>query len=336
MLWQHETVRCGFGARPAGVAYLFSWLVTTGCSPERSDASSRGTDSEGSTVATASEGGSAGGPSTGVVGGSSTGDGVAAMPATGSGALVTPPPDLAPELPPAPVEPCESHAVEADCDAAGCIWFATERLADRSTCTFESAGFCATASASTGDEDYDSAFYKRVGDVVHLRRVGRNAGDFPGLEHPAGWTECGLDSQDPEECACVCAAGRCPGDTALALLDACASPRPCDGDLAGDACLYQALAAEAAASLRILSLIGDRNVDDRVFLRGDGTATWMRSACDARDDSCRDRKWELPRLCSLRDRAAFLACAAADPADPQCRDVAAWFTDCKLAPATCP
>ncbi|MFZ6183465.1 hypothetical protein [Nannocystis pusilla] len=324
-------MRLGLGARPAGVAVLFSWLVATGCSPGRSDAASRGTDGEGSTVATAGEG-----STTGTAGSTSTGDAATSTPVTGTGALVTPPPDLAPELPPAPVEPCESHAVEADCDAAGCIWFATERLADRSTCAFEAAGFCATASASTGDEDYDSTFYKRVGDVVHVRRVGRKAGEFPGPEHPAGWTECGLGSQDPEACACVCAAGRCPGDIALALLDACASPRPCDDEVAGDACLYQALAAEAAASLRVESLVGTRDIDDRVFLRGDGTATWMRSTCDPRDASCRDRKWELPRLCSLRDRAGFLACAAADPADPQCRDVAAWFSDCKLAPATCP
>ncbi|WAS98156.1 hypothetical protein [Nannocystis punicea] len=324
-------MRLSFGACWAGVAYLFSWLVTTGCNPGRSDAASRGTDSEGTTLATPSEGGT-----TGVVGASSTGEAGTGVPATGTGALVTPPPDLAPELAPTPVEPCESHAAEGDCDAAGCIWFATERVADRSSCALEPAGFCATASASTGDEDYDSAFFKRVGDVVHLRRVGRKSSDFPGPEHPAGWTECGLGPGDPDECACVCAAGRCPGDIALALLDACGAPRPCDDEVDGDACLYQSLAAAAAASLRLRNLLDGRSVDDRVFLRGDGTATWMRSTCDPRDHSCSDRKWELPRLCTLRDRAVFTACAASAQLDPQCRDVAAWFTDCKLAPPTCP
>ncbi|MDC0674629.1 hypothetical protein [Nannocystis radixulma] len=320
-------MRFGFGARPAGAACFLSWLVTTGCSPGRSDASSRGTDSEGAAPSQASEGATTSAP------GTSTGD---AMTAATTTATTTATGEVAPEVATTPVEPCESHAAEADCDAAGCIWFATERVADRATCALESAGVCATASASTGDGDYDSAFYKKIGDVIHVRRVGRKASDFPGPEHPAGWTECGLGTDDPPECACVCAAGRCPGDVALALLDACASPRPCvDSPGDGDACLYQALAAAAAASLRVSTLTDDRNVDDRVFLRGDGTATWMRSTCDPRDHSCRDRKWELPRLCSLRDRAAFTACAQ-DASDPQCRDVAGWFVDCKLVPATCP
>ncbi|MDC0719254.1 hypothetical protein [Nannocystis bainbridge] len=319
------------GALSAGVVYLFSWLVTTGCSPGRSDAPVRGTDGDGgSTVATSGEG-----STTGLASGSSTGDAVTSLPATTtSGALLVPPPDLAPEPAPTAVQPCESHAVEADCDAAGCIWFATERLAERSTCALAPTGACASASASTGDDDYDSAFYKRLGDEVHVRRVGRKAGEVRGPEHPAGWTECGLGPDDPPECACVCAAGRCPGDLALVLLDACGTPRPCDDEVEGDACLYQTLAAAAAASLRVVS--PDRSLDDRVFLRGDGTATWMRSTCDPRDQSCRDRKWELPRLCSLRDRAAFLACAGADAPGPECRDVTTWFTDCKLTPATCP
>ena len=321
-------MRFGFGARPAGAACLLSWLVTTGCNPGRSDASARGTDSEGAGPSLASENATTGAP------GTTTGD-TPSLVTTTTTATTT----ATSEVAPTPVEPCESHVAEPDCDAAGCIWFATERVADRATCALEPAGFCATASASTGDEDYDSAFFKKIGDVVHVRRVGRKASEFPGPEHPAGWSECGVGADDPAECACVCAAGRCPGDSALALLDACNAPRPCADspgvDPDGDACLYKALAAAAAASLRVSTLADDRSVDDRVFLRGDGTATWMRSSCDPRDHSCRDRKWELPRLCTLRDRAAFAACAA-DGADPQCRDVAGWFSECKQAPPTCP
>ncbi len=225
-------------------------------------------------------------------------------------------PDLAPSSRPRPSSRASRTRSRPTCDAAGCIWFATERLADRSSCAFEAAGFCATASASTGDEDYDSTFYKRVGDVFHVRRVGRKAGDFPGPEHPAGWTECGLGPQDPEECACVCAAGRCPGDIALALLDACASPRPCDDEVAGDACLYRALAAEAAASLRVESLVGNRN--DRRPRRSSAATvplTWIAQHLRPARHLLPRPQVELPRLSPCATRAGFLACAAADPAD---------------------
>lgn len=322
-------MRFGFGVRPRGVACFLFWLVSTGCTPGRSDASSsRATD--------ASEGASDGLTTTGGGPGSTTTGDTTSVPTTAASDATA-----APE--PTPVEPCESHDAERDCDAAGCIWFATERVTDLATCALEPAGVCASASASTGDEGYDSAFFKRVDGVLHVRRVGRKAGEFPGPEHPAGWTECGLGPAEPRECGCVCAAGRCPGDIALDLLEACAVPRPCPDVTAaepawdGEGCVYQALAAEAAARLRVTSRVGDRDVEDRVYVRGDGTATWMRGSCDGRDASCRDRKWELPRLCTLRDRAEFTACAAgtAPDAPAKCRDVAAWFVDCAPTPATC-
>ena len=52
-------------------------------------------------------------------------------------------------------------------------------------------------------------------------------------------------------------------------------------------------------------------------------------------------KRELPRLCTLRDQAAFTAftaftACAADGSAPQCRDIACWFSECKQVPPTCP
>jgi hypothetical protein len=324
-------VRLGPGVRRVGVACLVSWLTASGCILGRAD-TSRASD---------------GGEGTPAMGSTSDGvvlDGVGVVSEGGEAPALAPVADAIAVHEPASVEPCESHTSERECDAAGCIWFDTERVTDLSTCALEPAGFCAAASASTGDDDYDSAFYKRVGDVVHVRRVGHKSSDFPGPEHPAGWTECGRGGVDPAECGCVCAAGHCPGDRALDLLEACGSPRECAdlpaGDLGaeGEACFYQALALQSAARLRVGAVVGDRNIEDRVYLRGDGTAMWLRSECDLRDLSCLDRKWELPRLCTLRDPAHFATCAAAeDPgAVPGCRDVAGWFGRCELAAATCP
>lgn len=240
----------------------------------------------------------------------------------------------------AALEPCEAHLTAPNCDAAGCIWFASERVVDLATCALSAAGFCATASGSTADEAHDSAFYKRVGGVLQLHRVGLRSCERSGTAHPHGWTECGVGPGDPPECGCVCAGGRCPGDLALDALEACAMPTPCadiDGDWRDPACVYQALATRARARLRVHIERGARDIDQRVYLRGDGSAQWIHSACGDDCFGCTDRAWDLPRTCTLRDPAYFAACAASD--DPAvlaaCRDLSTWFTDCALAPATC-
>lgn len=247
----------------------------------------------------------------------------------------------------ATVDPCESHLVQADCDAAGCVWFATEIVSDLATCELAPAGACVGASASTGDEEYDSTFFKVVEGVVQLRRVGHKSCDFLGAEHPDGWTECGTGPGDPAECGCVCAAGQCPGDVALAAMEACTLPRPCAdisafGDEIGwdeEDCHYKALAAGDPAALRVTVTRGDPVTTHRVYLRGDGKATRMISGCDmACVGACDDRTWTLPRECAVREAAYFDTCAAA--VDPvvlaACRDPDTWFTGCAAAPATCP
>ena len=239
------------------------------------------------------------------------------------------------------IEPCEAHLGASDCDAAGCIWFASEQIVDLGTCALTPAGFCATASGSTADDSHDSTFYRRIDGVLQLHRVGHRSCDRSGSAHPQGWTECGVGPGDPPECDCVCAAGQCPGDLARERLDACALPRPCPDvgrDWGGEECLYRALAAGAAASLRVHRGPGDPELDQRVYLRGDGTAQWLSRTCDDDCPGCSAPTWELPRACALREPAYFAACAATD--DPAiraaCRDLSTWFTGCARAPATCP
>ncbi|HEY8380372.1 MAG TPA: hypothetical protein VIK91_28005 [Nannocystis sp.] len=246
----------------------------------------------------------------------------------------------------AAVEPCDSYRLEADCRAAGCVWFATEIVAEHATCELVPAGACVETSAA-GDDNYDSAFFKVIDGVVHLRRVGRESCDVFGAEHPAGWRECGAGMDDPPECACVCASGQCPGDLALAALEACALPRPCadiaaHGDEIGwddEDCVYGALAAGEPAALRISVSLGDPLVRHRVYLRGDRQATRITSACDLScAGACDDPAWSRPQTCTLREPAFFADCAAAgDPALlAACRDPGAWFLDCAVEPPTCP
>lgn len=269
------------------------------------------------------------------------------IPAVGAGAQVgfTVDAVVAPASPPNAAF-CEGLNAPSKCDIAGCGgWLTTEVITDLKTCTSEQSGSCFAELGSTAPETYDSAFWQEIDGAVHLRRVGGEACSELSPEHPLGWSECGAGPNEPPECACVCAAGVCPGDAALALLDGCGLPQPCaniDGDDSPDFqtydCAFQALAAADPAVLRVHINLGDPDWQDHVYLRGDGTASWLHGECDvACIGSCADRDWGVPRTCTLREPAFFTACAAtADLAvQANCQDVSMWFTDCAVAPASC-
>lgn len=243
---------------------------------------------------------------------------------------------------------CEGLDAAFKCDTAGCGgWLTTEVITDPSTCASQSLGTCFAELASTDDETYDSAFWQEIDGAVRLRRVGGEACSSLGPEHPAGWSECGVGPNDPPACACVCALGVCPGDTALALLDGCGLAKPC-AEIEGDGgpdfqaydCSFQALAAGDPAALRVHVNLGDPDWHDRVYLRGDGTASWLHGECDVSCiGSCEDRDWGVPRTCTLREPAFFTACAATvDPGVQEgCQDPGTWFTDCAVvSPSSCP
>lgn len=234
------------------------------------------------------------------------------------------------------------------CDLVGCAgWINADIIEDLTTCARTAVGQCHAELASSPSEDYDSAYYKLIDGVINLRRVGGEACHSNGSEYPVGWTECGVGPNDPPECACACAAGKCPGDTALALLTGCGLPKPCpdldvsggfDLQNAGD-CMFQALGADEPVALRTYGNWGDPDWEDRVYLRGDGTASWLHGDCDLIClGSCADRDWGFHRICTLREPAFFSTCA--DSVDPGvlegCFDVASWFSGCSVAPASCP
>ncbi len=243
---------------------------------------------------------------------------------------------------------CEGLDASFKCDTAGCGgWLTTEAIADPTTCVSKSLGTCFAELASTDDETYDSTFWQEIDGAVRLRRVGGEACHSFGPEHPGGWSECGVGPNDPPECKCACALGVCPGDTALALLDGCGLAKPCadienegQGDSKTYDCSFQALAAGDPAALRVHVNLGDPDWHDRVYLRGDGTASWLHGECDVSCiGSCEDRDWGVPRTCTLREPAFFTACAATvDPGVQQgCQDLSTWFTDCAVvSPSSCP
>jgi hypothetical protein len=124
-------------------------------------------------------------------------------------------------------------------------------------------------------------------------------------------------------------------------------PAPCDdleisggvGWEVGEDCLYAALSSANTGVLRVHVNLGDPDWEDRVYLRGDGTASWLRGECDvACVGSCDDRDWGVPRTCTLRAPEYFDACAASE--DPQlleaCRDSPQWFASCVVEAASCP
>jgi hypothetical protein len=241
---------------------------------------------------------------------------------------------------------CAEFDAPDKCLAAGCAgWLHTHRVADLQTCELVDHGEC-TDTISLDPEEYDSAYWKLVDGVVELRRVGGEGCHFSGPEHPAEWDECDGGPDDPPECGCVCAGGQCPGDSALDLLEACGLPEPCADLVAvggswgpGEDCLYAAMGADEPAVLRVRINLGDQDLDNRVYLRGDGTATWLQGECDISClGSCDDRDFGVSRSCSAREPAFFAACAAAQEPDmlAGCHDVAAWFTDCTVAPPACP
>lgn len=236
---------------------------------------------------------------------------------------------------------CESLESDSECKIAGCGgWFPTMTV-DPVTCEFTPVGFCAAEKASTGDDEYDSAFFRVIDGVVHIARVGSEGKDSYFSEHPAGWTECTGAPGDPPECACVCVAGECPGDVALALMTACELPTPCpmgEGSWDAHACIFDTVAAGDPAALQVNINFGDPEFDNRVFLRGDGTATWLQGSCDHINFSCGDMDYGVPRTCTLREPAFFADCSAS--VDPEelavCHDFEQWFTSCTVEPASCP
>jgi hypothetical protein len=248
------------------------------------------------------------------------------------------------------VDPTQEFCVSIDnafkCKLTSCGWLETERVTSLATCELAPVGLCTWEFAGS-PETHDSAFFRVVDGVVELRRVGDRLCEVLGTLQPLGWTECTGAPGEPPECGCVCAGGTCRGDAALTLLEGCALPQPCpDADHGGggdwaptEDCLYAALGADAPAVLRVHQNPGDPDLDDRVYLRGDGTAAWLHSACDlACVGSCDDRNWGVPRSCTLRPPAFFAACAASSDPDElaTCRDVAGWFTDCVVETPTCP
>ncbi|MBK9755846.1 MAG: hypothetical protein IPO88_20535 [Nannocystis sp.] len=91
--------------------------------------------------------------------------------------------------------------------------------------------------------------------------------------------------------------------------------------------------------LRVHTNQGDPDFDDRVYLRGDGTAMWLEGECDVSCiGSCSDRDWGVARSCTLKQPAFFLNCDKTLDPDllAECRDFASWFTGCVVSPATCP
>lgn len=245
------------------------------------------------------------------------------------------------------VEFCGSLDSHFKCDLAGCAgWVNALAVADPALCDFTGAGFCA-AEVIVGDDDaYDSAFFTVLDGTTRIVRVGGEGCSFSGTDHPAGWNECVGGPGDAPECACVCTGGTCPGDTALALLEACGLPQPCPNiDSGGDdwgpgeSCVFQAAAAGMPGVLRVHTNQGDPDFDDRVYLRGDGTAMWLEGECDVSCiGSCSDRDWGVARSCTLKKPAFFLNCDKTLDPDilAECHDFANWFTGCVVSPATCP
>jgi hypothetical protein len=250
---------------------------------------------------------------------------------------------IAPAMVPS-VDFCETLDNPTHCSLAGCaLWVHAEVVDDPLLCTFSPAGYCAADVVATAPE-YDSAFFAVVDGAVRLARSGGEGCGFFGIEHPSHWTECGAPGSPPE-CACVCAGGICPGDTALDLMEACGLPQPCP-DLDGgfewdpaDDCIFEAALVDAPAVLRIHTNFGDPDLDDRVYLRGDGTASWLHGACDVSClGSCEDRNWGVPKSCSLREPAFFTECAATVDQEQlaKCHDPANWFINCAATDPVCP
>lgn len=242
------------------------------------------------------------------------------------------------------VEFCETLDTPTKCSLAGCaLWVEAGVVDDLTQCTMSSIGYCAADIAAT-EPEYDSAFFAVVDGTVRLARSGGEGCSFFGTEHPSHWTECGA-AGSPPECACVCVGGVCPGDAALDQLEACGLPEPCP-DLDGgfgwdpaDDCFFQAALVDAPAVLRTHTNFGDPDLDDRVYLRGDGTATWLQGECDVSClGSCADRNWGVPRTCTLREPAFFTDCAAAVDQGQlaECHDPANWFTSCAVSTPVCP
>lgn len=271
------------------------------------------------------------------------------MPADGTGAQV----GFTIDAVVAPASPatdmfCEGLDDGWKCELAGCAgWVETALIVDPTTCASKASGLCVAELVSTNPDSYDSTFWRMKDGAVQLRPVGGEACTPFGAEHPAGWSECGAGPDDPPQCACVCAMGVCPGDAALATLDGCGLAKPCpDIDSFGEVdpqtydCAFQALAAGAPAALRIHVNLGDPDWHDRVYLRGDGSASWLHGGCDVSCvGSCEDRDWGVPRVCSLREAAYFDNCAATQDLDEltNCQDVFTWFTGCVAdSPASCP
>lgn len=275
-------------------------------------------------------------------------DGKLDVPGSGDGAQIgfTIDAVVAPASPPTEAF-CAGLDNSYKCQTAGCAgWHAVEVVDDPGTCATTTRGACFAAFDSTGSASYDSAFYRVVDGETQLFRVGGEACESLGADFPAGWTECHGSPDDPPACVCACAGGVCPGDAALALLEACALPEPCP-DVSGwgevDAttydCLFTAVATADPAVLRVHVNLGDPDWSDRVYLRGDGTASYLHGGCDvACIGSCEDRDWGVPRTCTLREPAYFADCAASEDLDvlTGCFDVSTWFTDCSVAPPTCP
>jgi hypothetical protein len=250
---------------------------------------------------------------------------------------------IAPAVP-LTVEYCAALDAAMKCSIAGCEHWIGTYIVDPTTCESTWTGECALTLDSTGKTDHDSAFFKITDGVAEIKYIGGKGCGIESQEFPIGWSECLGGPDDPPACVCGCAGGTCPGDAGLVLLEGCGLPHPCT-DLQNpdgfawsthEDCYYDALAAGDPAALRVHVNHGNPDFDDRLYLRGDGTATWLRGTCNVSClGSCDDRDWGVAQDCMLREPAFFADCAGA--VDPWvCRDLSAWVTDCLPAPATCP
>lgn len=246
-----------------------------------------------------------------------------------------------------PDEPvdCERHLTEELCDAAGCGGLArVSWIEDPVACELSHWDDVCVPDGGAGTSP--TSFHRSLdGDRVFVE-VGTCAAD-PSIDPVGGeWAECTDAPGAPAACACLCAAGYCPGESDVEQMLTCNLPEPCPVLHVGiesvnedDArCMLDALRDGSPAHLQLEGNWFETRGVDELFLRGDGTAFFSSVTEDVNSDDCPSYGPAFD-LCSLQDTAFFDACEAelGTVPMPECLDSAhAWVTGCSPSSPECP
>lgn len=174
--------------------------------------------------------------------------------------------------------------------------------------------------------------------------VGGECGDdvLPGQ----GWTECGGLAAHPEDCACFCSEGYCPGSEDVQLLDACGLPSPCAPllvsrevgatDHDNERCILEHLRDRVDGVYDVVSSGGELPLEtQRLYVYGGRVARVQAIQTDVMDCPLQQSSWGPAEGCEPAAPEFFTDCLEGALAPDCVLQLENWVSQCSSPAAPC-